>query len=266
MLFQTFPLNTAGRDFVVGDLHGEYDEVLAALRAVGFDRRSDRLFSVGDLVDRGAGSPRCLAFLDQPWTHAIRGNHEDMFLDLYAAGEPGEGAFLYVTGHNGMRWFRDVPPAERPTYVAAWRKLPVAIEIETTRGRVGIVHGEVPIGMHWDAFRAGIEAGDAELIRNTVWGRTRIQRGDTSGVAGIDRVFVGHTPVGTPTRLGNIYYIDTGLVFGKLKSDPAAGRLSFHGLTDATQVLSAPTRPAAGYLDLRAGTIPETPFGRYAVL
>ena len=53
---QRFELNTAGRDFGVGDIHGYFTKLQAALDAIGFNPAVDRLFSVGDLVDRGPES------------------------------------------------------------------------------------------------------------------------------------------------------------------------------------------------------------------
>ena len=55
-----FETNRLGRDFVVGDLHGMFDHLRALMAEVGFDGDRDRLFSVGDLVDRGPGSARAL--------------------------------------------------------------------------------------------------------------------------------------------------------------------------------------------------------------
>ena len=67
-----------GRDLIVGDVHGCFTKLRASLDAVGFNLERDRLFSVGDLVDRGPESDRALEWLAQPWFHAISGNHEDM--------------------------------------------------------------------------------------------------------------------------------------------------------------------------------------------
>ena len=50
---KTLPPNRAGRDFLLGDLHGMMDELTAAMQAAGFDRSRDRIISVGDLIDRG---------------------------------------------------------------------------------------------------------------------------------------------------------------------------------------------------------------------
>src|SRR3546814_1255791 len=57
---QLLPSNDIGRDFIVGDLHGCLDLLQAELTRIEFDRSKDRLFSVGDLVDRGPDSMGCL--------------------------------------------------------------------------------------------------------------------------------------------------------------------------------------------------------------
>ena len=57
-LVQRFTQNTRGRDFVVGDLHGCFDHLRVMLEHIQFNRVTDRLFCVGDLVDRGPGPRR----------------------------------------------------------------------------------------------------------------------------------------------------------------------------------------------------------------
>lgn len=54
--YAKYRANILGRDFVVGDIHGEFSKLSKLLSLVGFDEHSDRLFSVGDLVDRGPES------------------------------------------------------------------------------------------------------------------------------------------------------------------------------------------------------------------
>jgi len=101
-LVKRLPKNVLGRDFVIGDIHGRFQLVDQALLAVDFDRERDRLFSVGDLVDRGPEPLRALEFLAQPWFHAVRGNHEDMFLHLYRRGTPPEMTVVRGVMDNGM--------------------------------------------------------------------------------------------------------------------------------------------------------------------
>jgi len=74
--FKHFERNTQGRDFAVGDIHGHFTRLQAALEAVDFAPEVDRLFSVGDVVDRGPESERVLDWLAQPWFFAVQGNHE----------------------------------------------------------------------------------------------------------------------------------------------------------------------------------------------
>ena len=75
-MIQRHDANHQGRDFFVGDVHGQLALLQAELEAVGFDRKRDRLFSVGDLIDRGSESLACLSLALEPWCHAVCGNHE----------------------------------------------------------------------------------------------------------------------------------------------------------------------------------------------
>lgn len=262
-----FGLNQHGRDFVVGDIHGAYNSVLAAMKAANFDGSRDRLFSVGDLIDRGLDSWRCARFLAQHYVHAVRGNHEDMLLELYKDGEPHEAVLQWAAQHNGFGWWLNVPKEQRKDILEAIAKLPNVIEIETRRGTVGLVHADIPAGMSWSAFVGQIEAGDADVLQTSLWGRDRIRSANDDGVAGIGRVFVGHTPQWNGVqRFGNIYAIDTGAIFGETgyKSE---GRLTFAEAACRTAVLTEP-RPA-NLLDLRVDPISggapnDEPFGAYA--
>lgn len=42
--------NLAGRDFVVGDIHGCYDQLMDLLKEIKFDFAKDRMFAVGILL------------------------------------------------------------------------------------------------------------------------------------------------------------------------------------------------------------------------
>lgn len=55
---------TDGRDFVVGDVHGEFPTLESLLAQVGFAPERDRLFALGDLVDRGPRSTDALAWME----------------------------------------------------------------------------------------------------------------------------------------------------------------------------------------------------------
>lgn len=218
LLFRHYERNTAGRDFVVGDIHGCFDRLTAALGRVNFDARVDRLFSVGDLVDRGPSSREAVDWLALPWFHAIRGNHEQMAMDAHAGhADPA------LHCQNGGLWFYALDEDERARAASAFARLPLAIEVETARGRVGLVHAEVP-GDDWTAFRKMlldaerfVPANMDHIERFALWGRDIIRRRVAfEGVANIDRVYVGHTALADWHSIHNVRYIDTGAVYGRV--------------------------------------------------
>lgn len=87
---QTFEPNEHGRDFVIGDLHGSLSAFQNLLKNLHFDKTKDRMFSVGDLVDRGPDSPGCLELLHEPWFHSVLANHEQMMLEAFDGGPMGQ--------------------------------------------------------------------------------------------------------------------------------------------------------------------------------
>lgn len=208
-LIQRFERNTAGRDFGVGDIHGHFTRLRAALDAAGFDPSRDRLFSVGDLVDRGPESADVDEWLRQPWFHAVRGNHEQMTIDAYRANAGGAEGDLHFA--NGGAWFYGLPDAERGSYAQLLADLPLVIEVETAAGLVGLVHADCPRG-DWYSLLLSLEGGLAEaehVAAMCQWSRARIQSENTAGVTGIRAVVVGHTPLRQPAVLGNVWHIDT---------------------------------------------------------
>lgn len=207
-----FAANTAGRDLLVGDVHGCFSKLRASLDAVGFDPAAgDRLFSVGDLVDRGPESADVLWWLEQPWFAAVMGNHEDMAVRW---GLPGcaMDAALYV--QHGGAWNVGNTPPERLVFSDALGSLPLAIELETAAGTLGLVHADCPAPT-WAAMVAALE--DPGLsnrrrrdVRNAMlWSRDRAEHFWSGGVPDVRAVVVGHTPVERVTSLGNVLFIDT---------------------------------------------------------
>lgn len=196
-----YTINTKGADYVVGDIHGCFTKLQEALNKIGFNPEVDRLFSVGDLVDRGPESVDCDEWLAKPWFHAIRGNHEQMAIDAVSGFyEPSN----YIS--NGGAWFLGLTPPEKTYYTDLFNELPLWMEVETIHGLVGIVHGDGPtdwnnvdkLNPHW-----------------LLWGRARHARKDVTPVLNVWRVYCGHTPVKEKLVYGNTHYIDTGAVFGK---------------------------------------------------
>lgn len=212
-LVRRIPANQRGRDLVVGDVHGCFSKLRAALQKVGFSHDAgDRLFSVGDLVDRGPESEDALWWLGQPWFFAVQGNHERMALDFCRGATP---AGFYAS--NGGAWLIGKTPPERLPFVDAFAGLPLALELETPGGLVCLVHADCP-GNSWSGFMARLAAGGvsaATVIDEAVWSRRRISGYWGEGVPDVRAVLVGHTPVELGTKLGNVHYLDTGFWTGR---------------------------------------------------
>ena len=230
--------NLTGRDFVVGDLHGQLAMLQRLLRAVGFDRQFDRLFCLGDLIDRGPDSERLLLlFHEEDALHSIRGNHEELM--LAARFNP---VYEGVWERNGGDWADDLPAGRLAELAAMVEAMPLVIELDLGDGRrIGMVHAEVPPGMDWATVRRvqpgpadQVDDRDSNLESSLLWGRRRINammmmaqnpeaedlddaeraraiRAATP-VDGIDLVMVGHTiiPSRRPARAANVMFLDTG--------------------------------------------------------
>lgn len=205
-----FAKNQHGRDFVVGDIHGEFFLLERKLRELGFDKRYDRLFAVGDLVDRGPRSDEAVYYvMREQWFHSVKGNHEQLLVHSLDPLDPDARAIHFA---NGGQWFYGLPEVEQQCIAAVLDDLPIGIEVETDKGLVGIVHAEVPLD-DWDLFKSNFKDNQIRFEASALWKRSRIDRGRTNRVNGVVAVYCGHTPVERYTVLGNVHCLDTGAWF-----------------------------------------------------
>ncbi|WP_079389968.1 metallophosphoesterase [Pseudomonas aeruginosa] len=210
--FAKYGANTFGRDFVVGDIHGEFSKLSKLLSCAEFNEGTDRLFAVGDLVDRGQESRQVGHWLNKPWFKSVMGNHD------YWCVEGGQGT--EPAGHRryGGEWFYSLTSEEQRTIGHALHALPIAIQVDGRNGeKFGIVHAECTC-LSWSRFEEALsgELGDSYRdyhATNAMWRRSRHANQTTIPVAGIDRIYVGHTKVHAVLDFGNVRYIDTGGVF-----------------------------------------------------
>jgi len=210
--FKYFNKNQVGRDFVVGDLHGMFSLLESQLDTLDFDPEVDRLFSVGDLIDRGPESHRVLEFLDKPWFHSIKGNHEMMLIEA----RHRKTNYRSWIENNGGEWWQDINPTLQEEIRERLQKLSVAFEVSCDSGQIGIVHADVPASLSWQKLVHQIHF-DEEVRDYLMWSRNRYKyiqsTGETEAVEGIDLVIFGHTPISKPLHVANFYFIDTGAYF-----------------------------------------------------
>ncbi|MEQ5844000.1 metallophosphoesterase [Paraburkholderia acidicola] len=199
---QHHPANAQGRDYVVGDLHGCVDALRYLLREIAFDPARDRLFSVGDLVDRGTQSEEALALLDKPWFHAVLGNHEDT---LCAVAE-GRLKRQWWYGIGGG-WAAAVPQERLQQHAHRLRTLPLVRVVGSGTTRFNVLHAEF---FGTDAELDAEHFSD-EQRHQLLWGRALASGNrDVHGQAGLSLTYCGHTPMREMQQIGAQVFIDTG--------------------------------------------------------
>ena len=103
--------------YAIGDVQGCYDELRALLDRIGFDQNRDRLWLVGDLVNRGPKSLEVLRFVRSLGEKAVTvlGNHDLHLITQYEGFEHKrkDDTFTDVLGAPDARelvdWLRTRP-------------------------------------------------------------------------------------------------------------------------------------------------------------
>jgi serine/threonine protein phosphatase 1 len=217
-----FAANEAGRDFVVGDLHGCREMFDQLLTAIEFDQTTDRMFSVGDLIDRGPDSLGCLALLQEHWFHAVRGNHEDILLTIQAQGTHDNWHWWI---QNGGAWARGLTKEELAEHAANIQALPLVISVGEGKDRFNVIHAE------FFGDEATLDAGDfhERTRQQLMWGRQLIGETDPARIRHISRLsitFCGHSIVPDICKIGSQIYIDTGAFISHWSEGADSGALT----------------------------------------
>lgn len=216
-----YELNKSGRDFVVADIHGNYNEFMLCLEHLNFDFSKDRIFSLGDIVDRGSNDVKAMSLLDEPWFNAIMGNHEAMIVEsyydnAYANGNAWASQIYYTEGH---------PDKQKLIHFTEKAKnLPFIFDIRDSESdkRWLCAHAEVPSLCFKNenvSFDALMEDADSRYYTelflrecNVIWGRYQLHFDDY--FPQVDWVFHGHTIMPNAIKKGNRLYMDQGFFQG----------------------------------------------------
>lgn len=208
MNVKKFTKNKIGKDYIVGDIHGCFSKLSSHLDSIGFNRGIDRLFSVGDLVDRGPECELVLQWLDFPWFHPVKGNHDD-YVCRYDTCDIGNWLI------NGGIWFQALTQYEQKHFQDYFMTLPIAIELETSQGNIGILHADC-VFSDWNDLINELNNPQSnkrfkEVSNSCMWSRKRYENRmfEQSNVSGIRAVICGHTPIEKPEWVGNVFHIDT---------------------------------------------------------
>src|SRR5690606_23827341 len=124
--------------------------------------------------------------------------HEQLAIEAHRLDPHGNGNIKMAHMENGGTWLYGRSSVEIQCFVDMLADLPIAIEVMTIAGRVGIVHADCPFHT-WDRLAAMLELREKTALRKASdycqWSRNRIINEDYSGVGGIRALIVGHSAV-----------------------------------------------------------------------
>lgn len=127
------------RRLFIGDVHGHYDGLMLLFEAIA-PNSDDRLYFLGDLIDRGPQSDMVVNFVRQNSYPCLLGNHEQMLLEVLGDGQvygPALQAWLYSGGHSTVTSYGEagIPPE----HLEWMRTLPTYLDL----GDIWLVHAGV---------------------------------------------------------------------------------------------------------------------------
>jgi len=242
------PANVQGKDYVVGDLHGCYSLLTRLLEAVQFDKSQDRLFSVGDLIDRGPDSLSCLQLLAEPWFYAVLGNHELMMLDYFLPYLLGGRIDAITDDHGtgfldyGGNWVKNYFKAEQGIMsdefnrgLAMVLELPLIWVVGEGNDRFHVIHAELLkpnyrtdkhiVWLDSDLDRwLDEQAIPPKVEDRLLWGRTlMLSKLVTMDYAktqpGLSTTFCGHTYAARSRKVLSHVCLDTGAFISEAPED-----------------------------------------------
>lgn len=197
------------KTFVVGDIHGSHKALVQALERCNFDRESDTLIVLGDVVD---GWPESRQVIDEllgiPNLIHLLGNHDQWARDWMIYGhaswewipQGGQETVQSYGGHGVPESHKKYMRAALDYYVDGHNRL--------------FVHaGMMPHTPMVEQFT------DILLWDRSLWNMIRHMDPDHDNVTQFDRVFIGHTAttsIGSdqPFQGAEVWNLDTGCGWG----------------------------------------------------
>lgn len=173
--------------FSVPDIHGR-DVIAGAVIDLLEHLEVKRAVLLGDYIDRYDHSRAVVDMImdakkRNPFWCALRGNHEQMFIDAYIAG---------ISSINGDSFFDQLNPSDRKYYAAIFAEMPVFHETE----HLLFVHGGI--------FESYLETDFSKIsAEELLWsyGTHPWYRGK--------KIVRGHDPVGMPREESNNIGLET---------------------------------------------------------
>lgn len=159
--------------YVIGDIHGCFDEFQKMLKVINFDYVNDKMYFVGDYIDKGKDSYKMLRYIDKHRFDKcfvfLRGNHEDEFIsyiDLLNSIESDKSKFelceilhdrseyfdMYGTVRKLLSMDSMASGATLTRWANIFRRMPFKINTHYNRKNYIIVHAGYKPGLEDEKF------------------------------------------------------------------------------------------------------------------
>lgn len=214
------------RTFIMGDIHGMYDKLMACLQAVSFDYTNDKLIQLGDVVDRGPDSYLVIEeLLKIKNLIAVRGNHDDCWM---------QGLFYYREDYqNQIEVFSLYNQGARETLQSYTRRgIDPNVHLTFFRNQLNYYIDKNNSCFVHGGFNRHLPIAEQREVSDLWWDRDLWLAARSYGQMednvhrfkikdGFDEIFIGHTPTTyfgstEPLKAANITNLDTGCGKGGL--------------------------------------------------
>ena len=193
--------------FVVGDIHGCFEKLIALMDKLPIDYNQDKLIFIGDYIDRGPGSFEVVRYLIElkklkPDTVYIKGNHEDMLQNYL----DGSDRFTYQL--NGGQQTLD----EYLNRSDSKDEFPIPSDHLEFFNSLQLYHQTEDYIFVHAGLRENVPL-ESQAKMDLLWIRDEFIHSEFNFGK---RVIFGHTPFKEPLLQPNKIGIDTGAVYGNL--------------------------------------------------
>lgn len=231
-IYKSYKTSDYRKIYVVGDIHGRFDLVEKFVNNTTlFNKKTDLLVSLGDIIDRGNQSLNCLRLLNEKWFDMVIGNHELMAIDYVLQGNKESSIWTNVGG----AWYlmlNDEERSEAKTLLKKVSRKPYVMEFSQGKERICLAHANYPSNHY--------ENGKRIDLYLTAWDITRYKEAINKSLAydpvtifGTDLFVFGHYQTSKPEKHKNCLWIDTGAY--------RTGNLTFLDVTSTIKNTQSPT-------------------------
>lgn len=205
------------RRFVMGDIHGCHDKLLACLDSVKFNYDNDTLIQLGDVVDRGVDTYMCVeTLLSIKNLISIRGNHDEAWLKALKSGDIDSNMLWNQGARETSQSYtrRGIQPEIHFEFF--FKQLPYYIDKDNNLfihggfNRHHLLEEQSELQYYWDRDLWMAAMGYKAMLRNPDNPRYPFKMKQK-----FNEIFIGHTPTTywnskEPINAANIWNVDTG--------------------------------------------------------